>query len=278
MTAPSRSSEIELPRRLRHFTDRKAALDAFDALWPGDGTWVLAFDGISGNGKTTLIDYLIWTRCQPNDRPWAVLDFEGARGMYTRGRDAARAEYEKVRRTLQIQIEQKADQGGQIENSPLTVDATQSEAERHANQRARHATATALQEAAIDVHAQQPIILFLDTYELLARAADKEYAGWLWSWLSNAATRLPRLRVIVGSRDKLEGLTQRERRQEPLEVFDRADSEELLHKLDVDNPAWQSAVFERLAGGHPLLTEMAADLWQAAQKSGRGFEGRFTFG
>jgi tetratricopeptide (TPR) repeat protein len=117
-------------------------------------------------------------------------------------------------------------------------------------------------------HNSRDAPLFLDTYELLAQAADKEYAGWLWTWLGNATVRLPGLRVVVGSREALGDLTRRERRQEFLATFDQDDSDDLLSKLGVDDSAWRAAVFERLAGGHPLLTEMAADLWRDAQESG----------
>ena len=71
MTAPSTSPDAGLPERLRHFTNREQALAAFDGLWPGGGTWVLAFHGLSGNGKSTLIDYLIETRAKPAGYPWA---------------------------------------------------------------------------------------------------------------------------------------------------------------------------------------------------------------
>jgi hypothetical protein len=292
MIAPSTSPEPDLPGRLRHFTDRQAALAAFDALWPGDGTWVLAFHGLSGNGKSTLIDYLVETRAKRDGYPWAILDFEGSRGLtlrsdwralldhlagqwglgrhpgYTAAREEARRAYEAIRHSLQVRLEQRAEQG-QITASPITIEVGQSEALRRADERTRHQTAAALLNAAGAAYAHQRPLLFLDTYELMARAADKAYAGWLWLWLGAMAVRLPGLRVIVGSRDELAGLTGRERQQQPLNFFSRADSDELLRKLGVAEPAWRAAVFERLAAGHPLLTEMAADLWDDAQTSGQ---------
>jgi hypothetical protein len=40
----------------KHFTDREAALAAYDALWqPGISQRVLNIQGLSGNGKTTLL-------------------------------------------------------------------------------------------------------------------------------------------------------------------------------------------------------------------------------
>ena len=291
MTARSNSPDQPLPERLRHFTDRDEAIAAFEALWPGDGVWALAFHGLSGNGKSTLIDFLIETRCKPGDIGWAILDFEGSRGLalqtdwrglldslaqqwglathptYTAGRELARREYEAIRQSLQVRLEQKAEHG-QITTSPITIDAGQGELLRQANGRARHQTAAALLEAAAATHTNRRLALFLDTYELMAQAADKEYTGWLWRWLGQAAIRLPGLRVIVGSREELAELARRERRQEALTFFNRTDSDQLLQRLKVTDPAWRAAVFERLAGGHPLLTEMAADLWREAQTSG----------
>ncbi|MCK6628370.1 MAG: tetratricopeptide repeat protein [Anaerolineae bacterium] len=282
---------MELPDHLRHFTDRSEALAAFDALWSNAGPWVLAFDGLSGNGKTTLLDFIIETRCKPRPILYAILDFEGSRGLtlrtnwnalletlasqwglaehqaYRVGSQAARSRFEAIRRSLQVQIDQKAEQG-QITASPITIDATQNEALRLADEQARAETAAALLQAAAEVFSNRPLALFLDTYELLAGAADKAYGGWLWAWLGQAAARLAGLRVIVGSREPLTGLGRRERRQETLPVFEAADSDRLLTSLGVTDPAWRAAVFERLAGGHPLLTEMAADLWRTAQASG----------
>jgi len=62
---------------LAHFTDRKEQIDAFDALWePGRSTWVLAFEGMSGNGKTTLIQWLIHNRCIPQKLPYTLVNLE----------------------------------------------------------------------------------------------------------------------------------------------------------------------------------------------------------
>lgn len=52
---------------IEHFQDRDEAKAAFDGLWTGNRTWVLAFDGFSGHGKSTLIEWLIANRCQPQD-------------------------------------------------------------------------------------------------------------------------------------------------------------------------------------------------------------------
>jgi len=50
---------------LAYFTDRETQIDAYDRLWQRDTPWVLAFDGLSGNGKSTLLGWLIANRCRP---------------------------------------------------------------------------------------------------------------------------------------------------------------------------------------------------------------------
>jgi hypothetical protein len=44
---------------LAHFTDREQQIAAFDYLWDRAAPWVLVFDGMAGNGKSTLV---IWDR------------------------------------------------------------------------------------------------------------------------------------------------------------------------------------------------------------------------
>jgi putative ribosome biogenesis GTPase RsgA len=61
---------------LAHFQDRETAIAAFDALQSDGRRWVLAFDGCSGLGKSTLIDWLIENRCKPNKIPYSLFDFK----------------------------------------------------------------------------------------------------------------------------------------------------------------------------------------------------------
>jgi len=66
---------MPLPPYLEHFTDRQDQIAAFNSLWPGDGRWILAFSGQSGNGKSTLINWLIETECKPGGIVWQKVDF-----------------------------------------------------------------------------------------------------------------------------------------------------------------------------------------------------------
>ena len=69
---------------LAHFTDRVQQIEAFDHLWDKTTPWVLVFDGMAGNGKSTLIAWLIQNRCQRDGVPWARADLvtEAARSNF----------------------------------------------------------------------------------------------------------------------------------------------------------------------------------------------------
>jgi tetratricopeptide (TPR) repeat protein len=136
---------MPLPPYLQHFTDRQDQINAFDALWPGDGRWLLAFSGVSGNGKFTLINWLIETACKPRGILWRKVDFytsppleavpcalaelagaeaatcfEQAAASARQQRDGAVDEINRTRaaRPFSASIKQVASGGGHIEASP----------------------------------------------------------------------------------------------------------------------------------------------------------------
>lgn len=60
----------------QHFTDRQEALAAYDALWAPDAAQrVLNIEGLSGNGKSTLIGFLAGHHPRPAARIHLQLDF-----------------------------------------------------------------------------------------------------------------------------------------------------------------------------------------------------------
>ena len=58
---------------LAHFQDRETAIAAFDHLWEASTPWILAFTGLSGQGKSTFLDWLEAKRCQANNLPYALI-------------------------------------------------------------------------------------------------------------------------------------------------------------------------------------------------------------
>lgn len=52
-----------MARDLSHFQDRETAIELFDAFWESESPWILAFNGVSGQGKSTLLEWLEVKRC-----------------------------------------------------------------------------------------------------------------------------------------------------------------------------------------------------------------------
>jgi hypothetical protein len=70
--------------RLRHFTDREAQITAFDSLWSSNSHWVIVYTGLSGQGKSTLVDWLITYKCQPQNIRVVKIDlFDGLNPITT---------------------------------------------------------------------------------------------------------------------------------------------------------------------------------------------------
>ncbi|MCI5222344.1 MAG: hypothetical protein D3924_06650, partial [Candidatus Electrothrix sp. AR4] len=67
--------------RLTHFTDRKGQIAAFDALWDDGSPWLLVLSGMSGNGKSMLIDWLIEKRCRPQKIAFSKMDMGLSGGL-----------------------------------------------------------------------------------------------------------------------------------------------------------------------------------------------------
>jgi len=130
----------------KHFTDREAALAAYDALWQGGTTQrVLNIEGLSGNGKSTLL-WFIEEHHDKSGRPRLRLSLDNAtltgetHALLDRLADAwewelppgaldpYRAEASRwdeeeraMRRAAPITITQDASGGGRIENAPVSV-------------------------------------------------------------------------------------------------------------------------------------------------------------
>jgi tetratricopeptide (TPR) repeat protein len=119
---------------------------------------------------------------------------------------------------------------------------------------------------AFEVHAGRPCLIFLDTFERLMEDADAHHRNWLWGWLTQAVQRYPRLRLVLGGRQPVR-LARGQGRELNLPDLSAVDSDALLARQGVTDPAWRQAIYERLAGGHPLVTEMAGDLWRESGPS-----------
>ncbi len=214
--------------RLAHFTGRVDEIAAFRE-WLADPTpvcWVWAVHGISGVGKTTLLDWLQRRECAPRGIPTARLDFSGELmrsdrrlvldALEAQLRAAAPAtawdRYRARRDELEVQlaalrpppihIEQTmtATGGGIIQSSQQRVE---SDGSAYAEAQDRALTQMALAFAQALAAGPGPLVLFCDTWE----AVQGEDAG-LRAWLTEALfdplrTLRPGARVVVSGRQSL---------------------------------------------------------------------------
>ena len=277
---------------LAHFTDRQAQIDAYDRLWQRDTPWVLAFDGLSGNGKSTLLDWLIANRCRPRNTPHARLDLYGSEmreyaslldtlvdglrphlpgAEYARYDARCRAAIEaRDRRRIEINVSQVVTAGGGSDISgvqqhmQMGLDKLRQDAERQARDE--------LTRAALDLLEALPgkPVLFFDTYEALQRGGDEELESWLWDRLLHRAhARCPALRIVVAGRDRLR-LPHLAPACAPSELpfFTEDQCHAFLRKRGIAEAGLRAGIY-RLTGGHPLLTDMAAELWHLGREGGR---------
>ncbi len=267
---------------LKHFQDRESAIAAFDALWQSDHAWLLTFDGFSGLGKSTLINWLVVNRCQRDSIPYSLLSFEFELdykalldGMlsgfqrhvgpqnYQKWRDK-REEIltDRDRKVQSVVINQTQVGGSENEQG---VDLALAEREREVDRQTRERLADAWLDCLIGLTGPRQVI-FLDTFERYQDTAGERDLGWLWTTLHRACQALPGLRVVVGSREPVRK-PERAGPGVPLEPFSPGDSDSLLISLGVTDPEFRKAVYDRLAQGHPLVTRYTAEAWREAQTS-----------
>ena len=100
--------------------------------------------------------------------------------------------------------------------------------------------------------------------EKAEESSPAEQLEWLWQLLGEMCRRQPKLRVIVGSRtDVANEFARSWRRHVPLDAFSREDADRFLQEWSQGQMPEdvRQAVFA-LTLGHPLLMEMAAEVWR----------------
>ena len=250
---------------------------------------MLVFDGMAGNGKSTLIEWLIHNRCERDGVPWARADLvtEAARsnfadllGQWEDGLSSAvpppvwqtyrgrRREIldELNRQRVQITATQQFEATGSASLSGTQQQMDISKLLLHAERHAR----TCLTDEFLDLLCAVPgrLVLFLDTYEMLQQAGDQDTIGWLWGGLLvRTHRRCAGLRVIVGSREKLDLAHDLLALSEQVQAFSPKDCDAFLRDCGLADSALRDAIYA-LTRGHPLLTNMAVELWRQGQETG----------
>jgi tetratricopeptide (TPR) repeat protein len=258
---------------------------------------VLCVSGWSGSGKSTLLCYLHERHDVVRARVLLDLDdgrlAEGHRWLDELGRALARqvpgvelARYREVAAGLDrarprfaasavdVRIRQASLFKGSIaESAPsvqvdLTAAVAEANKDRAAHDRQARDELTAVLFDALEPFAGMEWALLVDTYERVAHAADGEFLAWFeHDFLAELADRQPGARVVVAGRERLPtgmGVVS----AAPLAAWDASSSDQFLvgHRLGDANV--RNAVFGHCQG-HPLMTDLARQVWQAGEQTGR---------
>ncbi len=273
---------------LAYFQDRETAIAAFERLWDAPQPWILAFTGFSGQGKTTLLEYLEVRHCQTQKIPYARIGLSGFSAAireafhhmlespsatlraslpaerverYQRSRHDALEMLNRRRAEIrQVQVMRGAPEGEQV------MSANVAEAYREMERQADDPIFDAWLDCMAGLAGAARVVLLLDDYDLFQNQAAVEDLERFWGVLARARGRLPGLRVVLASREKIRHRSriyalQNGLQSDGLLPLSPADSEALLAALGVTDAAYRQAVYQRLAQGHPLVTRMAAEAW-----------------
>ncbi|MEW5961709.1 MAG: tetratricopeptide repeat protein, partial [Chloroflexota bacterium] len=201
--------------------------------------------------------------------PEAAQRFRAEATLARQTYDGNLADLKKAEAGRSIDIEMVAAGGSHISGSSIRVQGDEA-GEDKLRQNYYGSLITAFYAEIIDLP-QQQVALFFDTFERAQDNAPRPEMAAFWAVLDELHQANPQLRVIVGGREDLQNQSARDWRQhQPLEVFSLADSNLFLQGWS-DNqisPALRQAIFD-LAQGHPLLTELAAQVWREGQLAGK---------
>ncbi len=277
---------------IRYFTDRDEQKAAFDQLWHADALPLILFSGLSGTGKSTLIDWLIVNKCQPENIPSVKIDLLGglepkllfdslirlfpsaAQERFRKAAEAAQQNYHQQQQAIwqanaahPIIAKQEAVGQGQINQAEIHIHTGQADAVANLTKIYQEQLTAAFQAERAHLPPGSAVI-FLDTYEWVQDTSSREQIAWLWQVLLACCDAAPGLRVVVGSRvDIACEMAQKWRDHQPLDAYNRQDSDAFLHSQNPKMPSDVQAEIFALAQGHPLLTEMAAQLWQEGERA-----------
>ncbi len=273
-----------MSRDLRYFQDRQEAIAKFDNLWNQDSPWILAFNGVAGQGKSTLLEWLVVNRCVANSIRHVSLPIgdyiSGFHALLMRiaespsagfaydAVDGFKSVYKKALDDLNHRVLQ-------LRQSQITANSPESQQSMTANVaeavRALESQATSVivehwLELLRTIPAGEKSVFLFDNYDVYQDLVSLDEIRVLWNTLERARQFAPGLRVVLASREKLQHQERVESLRrglsgEALQDLSRDDSRALLNSLEINDISFCDAVY-RLANGHPLVTRMAAEAWK----------------
>lgn len=275
---------------LSYFKDREPQIKAFDRFWDQNKAWIIAYTGISGVGKTSLLEWLADFRCKPRNvvmvqeslgqksedlgslflrligklENQKIISRQAAKLFRTK-RDEINTELNDVRFTLQFT--QTVDHGEDItQNQTVNLREVMRSHEKRADQ--RHA------DLFIDALRGNPknqlVVLLLDNYDAFQMQNDPDAVALFWMTLENARNWIQRLHVVLASRERLLFKNDIQAFQfglftgyeDKLMQLEEKDSEEMLISQGVMDAEYRQSVYHSLAKGHPLVTRLAAEAYK----------------
>ena len=271
----------------QHFKDRREQIEVFDRFWGQNKDWILPFTGFSGLGKTTLLDWLKVNRCQEANIIVIPLDLANsdedigslflhflyplrpflspiAFTNFDEGRRATLQRLEQV--PINVNISQTVLYSKEINQSLV---ANLHQFYRDYEKQAERDYADQFVAALHEVRQSGRIICLVDNYDTFQRQAACETIDLVWTTLERGRHILPKLSIVLASREDLwyvneiqslrRGLFKNDSRE--LQPFSPEDSDALLKDLGAADPEYRLAIYQRLAHGHPFVTRMAAEAW-----------------
>jgi tetratricopeptide (TPR) repeat protein len=278
---------------LDNFTDREAELAAYDSMWAPGRHRVLCLDGLSGIGKSTLLDYLA-RRHEPR-RPVAHVDLDNRRlhggyefvtavaaqlrallpGLDWRRYEVTQRRVDDERDRLlalpEVTIRQeqaargRGDIGGSPQTATVSLDALAAELDRREALFEQRSRARLLDALCGVLGPADPFAVLVDTFETAAHAPDPRFADWFnHEFVPAFERRVPGARLVLAGREDLPGGLP----SVTIRQWDRGDSDTFLAGRGLTDRGLAGAVFGHCQG-HPLVTSLAADVWESGLASGK---------
>jgi hypothetical protein len=272
------------------FVNRQEYLQLFQSmLLPTSEEWLLVLHGLSGTGKSTLLQELACshvpasTYSQINfdetifcSQPFEVIHSleEGLMncGLPSQEWEKYRTRSRKINRwihnqqiRLTYQVHQKVEASGGSQISDISQQSTLN-LDRQAWERQVEVSAARDQVQALIELCQKlnmPFVIFLDHWDSLVKIATNDYIDWIiQGLLLKLHKALGSLRIVIAGDKPLDettlakGVVQIE-----LAPFTAPDAASFMQILSLQDQNIQSAIYE-WTGGNPLLIQLAVELWK----------------
>jgi len=285
---------------MKFFTDRETEIKTFKErlLDPNSNFWILSFSGISGIGKSQLVKYLMTNYCTNQSVKAHNIDFyiNPLRTDYVLFLDELQHLFESCfdkniyipkreellkQRMARIEVKNEiiAAQGGTIIADSISQVVEVGKALKSWEDHIKNSITTAFIESLTNDPIDKKMILFIDSFETLLHPElekteeNKSYMDWLFGVLfKKIHHKISQFRlVIVGQQSFTYKPLSQEWNDYELKHFEAQDTNKYLTKRNITDPNSHKVIYE-LTKGLPILTSMAADLFEDNADYGMKFD------